>query len=117
MPRRVTRVVNKSLGATFDVFVGRPSDFGNPYAVDRGQGAMTRAEILVPTLSEALRGYERHLLEHPELIKKARLELRGKTLGCFCVMDLSGKEPIICHAQILARVADGRRLPILKGDV
>jgi hypothetical protein len=107
----VTRVVNKSSGAVYDVSVTRPSPFSNPYAVDRGK--FTRAQFLVGTLSEALRGYEGWLTAHPELIARARKELRGKTLACVCVNDLRGTAPIVCHAQILARVADGKKLPIL----
>lgn len=105
-----TKVVNKTQGACFDVFVGRPSVWGNPFAVDKGK--LTQGRYLVKTLSEALRGYEEHLLQNEELIEKAKKELKGKTLGCFCVNDLTGKGAIICHAQILARVADGRKLPI-----
>ena len=106
-----TRVVNKATGAVFDVDVTRPSEWSNPFAVDRGRP--TQAMFLVGTLSEALRGHEEWLGARPELVAKARKELRGKTIACVCVNDLRGKAPIVCHAQILARVADGKKLPIL----
>jgi hypothetical protein len=106
-----TKVVNKTTGAVFDVAVTRPSEWSNPYAVDRGRP--TAARYLVKTLSAALHGYEEHLMGNEELIARAKKELRGKTLGCVCVNDLNGKGAIVCHAQILARVADGRKLPVL----
>ena len=107
-----TKVVNRRLGGVrFDVDVTRPSVWSNPYAVDKGKP--TAAKFLVSSLSEALRGYEEHLAARPDLIERARKELKGLTLGCWCCMDLNGKGTIVCHAQILARVADGRKLPIL----
>ena len=95
-----------------DVAVTRPSRWGKPYAVDR-PGKEPRALYIVKTLGEALRGYQEHLARHPELVKLARKELRGLALGCVCTMDLTGKGEIVCHAQILARVADGADLPII----
>jgi Domain of unknown function (DUF4326) len=107
-----TKVVNRRLiGIQFDIDVTRPSIWSNPFAVDKGKP--TAAKFIVKTLSEALRGYEDHLASDQKLVDRARKELRGLTLGCWCCMDLTGKAPIICHAQILARVADGRKLPIL----
>lgn len=113
-----TKVINRRTRAIYDIYVGRPSPWGNPFAVMRGRKGpindqQTLAEVYVKTLSEALRKYEEWLLEAPGRIAKVR-DLRGKTLACWCVNDLTGKEPIICHAQILARVADGACLPVVK---
>ncbi len=105
-----TRVVNRLAGRpVYDVYVGRPSVWGNPYSTKDSK----IAEFTVTTLDEALRGYERHLIENEHLIARARRELRGKTLACWCVNDLNGRGDIICHAQILARVADGAELPVI----
>lgn len=109
--RAPTRVVDLSLGFHYDVLVARPSKWGNPYGVER-VGRRTLARYLVLTLGEALRGYQAHLMAHPPLVRAARKELRGKTLGCWCTVDLVGRGEIVCHAQILARVADGARLPL-----
>jgi len=83
------------------VYVGRPlfqggwrlagSPFANPFKVQR-EGSATRAVEL----------FREYLREHPELVERARTELAGRTLGCWCV---SGP----CHARLLAEVADGGR--------
>ncbi len=106
-----TTVVNLARGEECDVRVHRPSMYGNPYAVDRGQ--VTAARFVVSTLGEALRAYERWLIKRPDLIGLARATLRGLRLGCFCTTDLTGRGEIVCHAQILARVADGAELPVM----
>jgi uncharacterized protein DUF4326 len=99
----ITRVVNRSSGAAFDVYVGRPSAYGNRF--------------LDGALSVRLRQYETWLQDRmridPLFAKQLRHELKGKVLGCWCTIDLTGKELIICHAQILARVADGVEFPIM----
>ena len=117
-----TRVVNRSRRVGYDVYVGRPSRWGNPCVIARSPGVLDGPKVVssagvaclvVPNLVEALYAYEAHLKANPKLVERARVELKGKVLGCWCTTDLSGKEPIICHAQILARIADGRTFPIL----
>ncbi len=82
--------------ASFDVYVGRPTKWGNPYThLSYGKG-----KFRVATREEAVASYEKWLLSQPELIKQARAELRGKVLGCWCA-------PLACHGDILARVANG----------
>lgn len=90
-----TRVVNRTISA-YEVYVGRPTEWGNPYSAR-----------LVGSTSQVLTMYRHHLRSSPELVEKARRELKGKVIACWCTTDLTGKEPIVCHAQILARVADG----------
>lgn len=111
----MTRVVDVTRGFACDVKVTRPSRWGNPYVVARPGGRAGTGVTLVGTLGEALRGFERHLSTHPRLVEAVRTELRGKTLGCVCTTDLYGDGEVVCHAQILARVADGKKLPILRG--
>jgi len=110
-----TRVVNRRLGAVYDEYVGRPSIWGNRFGLDRGRPSLAKEKVA--TLSEALRRYEEWLFsdENSALLAKARRELRGKTLGCWCIVDLWQREPVVCHAQILARAVDGRKRPIFKG--
>ncbi len=78
----------------YDVYIGRPSKWGNPFSHLEGKG-----EIKVDTREEAIQGYELYLEEHPELVRAAKLELRGKVLGCWC-------RPKTCHGDILARIAE-----------
>ena len=92
---KATTVVNLRR-EPFDVYVGRGrgSPWGNPYAWKPG----TLAEIVVPK-DEVLPRYETWLRSQPGLVARARRELRGKVLGCWC-------KPGECHGDILARVAD-----------
>lgn len=76
-----------------DVYVGRPSPFGNPFSWKPG----TLAKFLV-TKEECLPRFEQWLRAQPELVARVRRELRGKVLSCWCA-------PGPCHADILARVA------------
>ena len=70
------------------VFVGRPSKWGNPFAV--GQHVATNAD--------AVAAYAKWLASNPALLADLD-ELRGKTLMCWCSLG----EP--CHAAVLLRLA------------
>ena len=73
----------------FDVYVGRPTKWGNPYEVGKdGPKGLVVAK------------YRTWLESHPELKEQAVKELRGKILGCWC-----STSP--CHAEVLAEVANG----------
>lgn len=72
----------------FDVYVGRPSPFGNPFR----EGPFV-------SRSQAISRYEKWLKDNPELMERVRRELRGKRLGCFC-------RPKACHGDVLAMVAE-----------
>ncbi len=82
----------------FDVYVGRPSRFGNPFSYKNG----TLAKYKVATAEESVQKYEEWLLTQPELIEAARKELKGKILGCWC--KFKGDEP--CHGDILAKISN-----------
>ena len=72
--------------ARYDVYIGRPSKWGNPFAIGRDA---TRGQVIAR--------YERWLRSQPELVA-ALHELEGKTLGCWCA-------PSACHGDVLARLA------------
>lgn len=74
----------------FDVYIGRPSVWGNPYVIGRDG---SRAEVL--------RKYTAWIKRQNDLLKRLR-ELRGKVLGCWC-------KPETCHGDVLAALADGLR--------
>ena len=76
-----------------DVYIGRPSIWGNPW------GTKVGARHQVGSAREAVDRYESWLRGQPGLVERARRELRGKVLGCPC-----GGKP--CHGDVLARVAD-----------
>lgn len=79
----------------YDVYIGRPSKFGNPFSHLEG----TLAKFKVDTRMEAIDKYKEWLLEKPELIAAAKQELKGKILGCFCY-------PLPCHGDILLKIAN-----------
>jgi len=77
----------------YDVYIGRPSAWGNPFRIGRDG---TREEVIL--------AYRLWLQRHPELIEQARRELRGQRLGCYCA-------PLPCHGDVLAEVADAPEEP------
>lgn len=81
-----TRVVHHKK-EDYDVFIGRPSVWGNPFKV--GEDG-TRAEVIEK--------YREWILKNPRLLGKLD-EIRGKVLGCWC-------KPYECHGDVLADLAD-----------
>lgn len=80
-------VVNVKSGEPYDVYVGRPSIWGNPFK------PWTHG-----TRDEVCDQYEEWIKTQPKLL--ARLpELKGKRLACHCA-------PLRCHAETLARLAN-----------
>ncbi|MFS8304204.1 DUF4326 domain-containing protein [Bacillus altitudinis] len=72
-------VVNKHHGVPDDVYIGRGSQWGNPFS----HLSNTEADFKVDTREEAIEMYRRWLITQPRLVKSLR-DLKGKTLGCFC---------------------------------
>jgi hypothetical protein len=69
------------------VYVGRPTQFGNPYSLE---GGWSREQVV-----EKYRERMKHA--NHEFI---RLELRGKNLACWCPLN----QP--CHADVLLEIAN-----------
>jgi hypothetical protein len=96
----VTSLVVNVRHAKCDIYVGRPSEWGNPFThrAEAGHNPAGLASFLVATRAEAIARYEEWLLSQPVLL--ARLpELRGRVLGCWCA-------PLPCHAEVLVRYAN-----------
>ncbi len=70
------------------VYIGRPSIWGNPYEIGRDGN---RREVLAR--------YEVWLEQHSELRDRAKKELKGKDLICWCT-------PLACHGDILLKIAN-----------
>ena len=68
------------------VYIGRPSPWGNPFHIGKDG---TRAEVV-----EKFRQY---LNKKPELVQKAKRELAGKSLICWCA-------PLACHGDVWMEV-------------
>lgn len=80
----------------YDVYVGRPSPFGNPYS----HKPSTHAAFRVATRDEAIAKYRTWLMAQPELVAKVKRELKGKVLGCWCAPEKA------CHGEVLAEIAN-----------
>jgi hypothetical protein len=81
--------------ARYDVYIGRPSKWGNPFSHQSG----TLAKFKVASREEAISKYREWIKTQPGLIA-ALPELRGKVLGCWC-------SPLACHGDVLAELANG----------
>jgi len=94
-----------------DVYIGRGGAahiWGNPFS-HLPQSAANSDHVCV-SRAEAIEKYEAWLLDQPDLVARAREELRGKVLGCWC-------SPRACHGHVLARVANDWPTPDLSGVV
>lgn len=83
-----------------DVYVGRPSKWGNPFSHTGGLAiyrTKTRLESIRKYRAWILTGEGKHLL-------KDLHELKGKVLGCWCA-------PMPCHAEVLVQLANGWKCP------
>ena len=73
------------------IYVGRPTDFGNPHS------------LIGSTPEIATKLFEEHLLTEPGLLELAIKKLKGKDLACFCPLNQA------CHADILLRYVNRGR--------
>ena len=74
----------------YDVYIGRPSKWGNPFIV----GTHGPRDQCIKLYKEYIHKPEQH-----QLLLDARSELVGKTLGCFCA-------PKACHGDVLLEIAN-----------
>ena len=86
-----TRVVNLRNTARFDVFIGRPSKWGNPFPLNWRQSREQVIEM-----------YEAYIRKRQDLLD-ALPELVGKRLGCYCA-------PLPCHGDVLIKLIKERGL-------
>ena len=78
----------------YDVYIGRPSKWGNPFSHKEG----TTAKYKTNTREEAIEKYKEYILNTPDLLKDIN-ELKGKTLACWC-------SPQKCHGDVLLELAN-----------
>jgi hypothetical protein len=88
------KVVNRRK-ESFDIYIGRPSKWGNPFEIGKDG---IREEIIEK--------YRQWILAKPELLKQLP-ELYGKRLGCYC-------KPKACHGDVLKELAEEQLA--LKGE-
>lgn len=72
----------------FDVYIGRPSKWGNPFRVLHESQRMS-----------SIAQFEKMVRQNPKAMKMIKEELKGKVLGCWCA-------PKACHGDVLAKIAN-----------
>jgi hypothetical protein len=72
----------------FDVYIGTPSKWGNPFKIGKDG-----------SWEELIQKYRHWILANPGLMAQAPSELKGKKLGCWC-------KPNACHGDVLIELAD-----------
>jgi hypothetical protein len=82
--KKKSKVVNINI-EPFDVYIGRPSKWGNPFRIGKDG---TRMEVISK--------YEKYVRSNQKMLAEVE-ELRGKTLGCFCA-------PKPCHGDVLIKI-------------
>lgn len=82
-----TRVINIRTQGQPDVYIGRPSIWGNPFKISRDG-----------TREQVIEKYRNYITSQPALMA-ALPTLRGKTLGCYC-------KPEACHGDILVELVN-----------
>lgn len=80
--------------APYDVYIGRPSKWGNPFPLE------DESERL-----EVIEKYRAWILKQPKLMAVMLEELEGKVLGCWC-------SPRPCHGQVLVDIVKGQRFMV-----
>ena len=73
--------------STYDVYIGRPSKWGNPFTIG-----------VDGNRSEVIQKYRIWIKDQPDLLNELS-ELEGKTLGCWC-------SPKACHGDVLFEMAN-----------
>ena len=82
----MTRVVHCKK-ERYDIYIGRPSKWGNPFLIGRDG-----------TRKQVIEKYRKYILENEELMNDLN-ELKGKVLGCWC-------KPKACHGDVLVKLIE-----------
>jgi len=88
---RETRVVHCKKSA-YDIYIGRPSLWGNPFVIGKDGD---RATVIAK--------YATWIQAQPQLMAKIS-DLKGKVLGCWCW-------PAPCHGKVLSDLANADSTP------
>jgi hypothetical protein len=78
----------------YDVYIGRPSKWGNPFQIGTHG-----------TRKEVIEKYRNYILNNKELMDSL-YELEGKILGCWC-------KPKPCHGDVLVELIKKKGMLIL----
>ena len=81
------KVVHCKSGVPYDIYIGRPGPWGNPYVIG-----------VDGTREEVIDKFEKYYLQN-EWMQTHISELKDKVLGCFCY-------PLACHGDVLIKYAE-----------
>ena len=82
------KVLNKYKDTGVGVYIGRPSIWGNPLVIGKDGNR-----------DQVIEKYKNWLLSQPDLVEKAKQQLKGHNLVCFCA-------PAKCHGDVLLQIAN-----------
>lgn len=88
MKPKVYNIKNSGWDVPNSVYVGRPSDFGNPFAIGSSGNR-----------NQVIERFKQLAENNDEFNKQIKKELKGKNLLCWCT-------PEPCHADILLDIAN-----------
>lgn len=89
----MTKVVNCNT-EYYDVYIGRPSKWGNPFKIGRDGSR-----------KEVIEKYRKYILSNDKLLKDLD-ELENKILGCWC-------KPKSCHGDVLVELVNKKGILIV----
>lgn len=98
----------------FDVYIGRKGHghdgyFGNPVRVGQTCGLCHQIHQHGYETLPCYASYLRDRVKRDPEFKQRLLELKGKTLGCFCPgpSGLTLDDPLCCHGQVILAWLEG----------
>lgn len=94
MSVRKTKVVNQE---NYDVYIGRPSMWGNPFIIGKDG-----------TREEVVEKYRAWVVQQDYLMERLHT-LKGKRLGCYC-------KPLACHGDVLVELVENLLDDIITGE-
>lgn len=94
----MTEVIHKNKSKSGDVYIGRPSIFGNPYSHQDSEIAEFKVSSRTEAIARFKTYFDERLDSDLEFRKQVRA-LKGKRLVCWC-------SPLRCHGDIIAKYVD-----------
>ena len=80
---------------SYDVYIGRPSKWGNPFKIERD----SKGKEIPGSREKSIDQFREYNNNRPDLLRLIPSEIKGKRLGCTC-------KPKPCHGDVLVELAD-----------
>lgn len=101
------------------IYVGRPTQWGNPFSVREDReawtvegpnGVVASGLTFRAAVTLAVRDYMTLVMDHNKWEKWVG-QLRGKDLACWCPLADKDGNPVPCHADVLLELANREEAP------